>query len=102
MPAPNLPPLATFADTRAQSALDRASRRISRHLAVLPDVGETAFHLTERELLALTTAYATRAGWRAETQYQVELAREGLCEARGPFLTAYGMAVRRHIMREDA
>ena len=98
---PNYIPISPNAimDARAQAALTRASQRISRYLAVLPDIEETAFHLTERELFALTGAYQTRSGWRVRIEFQVELAREGLCEVRVPHLTAYGIAVRRFIMQ---
>ena len=78
------------------------SKRLHRHVAILPAHEETAYHLGTRELIALSTAWRTREGWRVEAQYQAELAREGLCEMRGPYLTAYGMAVRRVAMREDA
>ena len=83
----------------ARSAFDRA---LIRHIAKLPDIAETAFHLTEREVLALASATRTRDGWRVRVDYQRELAAEGLCEVRGPHLTAFGMAVRLHIMRERA
>lgn len=75
---------------------------LRRHIANLPDPGDQAYHLTEREHHALKTAWLTPAGWRVRVEYQAELAREGLCEVPGPHLTAWGMAVRRVVLREDA
>lgn len=80
----------------------RARLRASKVLANLPDPGEQAYHLTEREHHALKTAWLTHEGWRVEAQYAAELARDGMCEVRGPFLTNFGRAVRRVVVREDS
>lgn len=85
----------------APLALARPAR-LRSVIANLPDPGEQAYHLTEREHHALKTAWLTPTGWRVRVDYQAELGREGLCEVRGPFLTAFGMAVRRFVVREDA
>lgn len=71
-------------------------------IAVLPSPEQYAYHLTEREHHALKTAWQARSGWRVGVEFQAELGREGLCEAHGPHLTAFGMAVRRVVLREDA
>lgn len=77
-------------------------RHASKALAHLPHPEEQVYHLNEREILALRTAWQTREGWRVEAQYAAELARDGMCEVRGPFLTNFGMAVRHAAMREDS
>lgn len=71
--------------------------------STMPDPEEFAYHLTEVEHHALKTAWSSGIhGWRVATQYAEQLSREGLVQVRGPGLTAYGLAVRRIIMREDA
>lgn len=75
---------------------------LRRFLADLPDPEQVAYQLDGRALHPLLTAWQTRAGWRVEAQFAAELARAGLCECRGPFLTAFGLAVRRVAGREDA
>lgn len=70
--------------------------------STIPDPEEFAYRLTEVELVALRGAWCGNQGWRVAFRYAAELAREGLVEVRGPGLTAFGLAVRRVIMREDA
>lgn len=86
---------------RAARAITAADKRLQRHIAHLPDPKETAFHLTERELFALSGAWLTPTGWRVRIELQAELAREGFCEVRGPHLTAYGFAVRRVVLEQQ-
>lgn len=80
----------------------QGDRRLRGMIADLPDPEDVAYRLTDVELVALRSAYLDRQGLRVRTDYQRDLARNGLCEVRGPYLTAFGMAVRRVIMREDA
>lgn len=75
--------------------------RLRRHLANLPDPVEQAYHLTEREIVALRTAWQGSYGMRCEETFRAELFREGLADRAG-YLTAFGMAVRRAAMAEDA
>ena len=105
MPAPALPTIGSQLYRRAAPAIARHDSHLRKHLAELPDPEEQAYHLTERLLIGLRTAWQGghgSTGWRCETQYQRELSADGLCEARGPFLNAFGMAVRRVAMRGDA
>ena len=81
---------------------EHARLRASKVLADMPDPLEQVYHLNEREIHALRTAWQTREGWRVEAQYAAELARDGMCEMRGPFLTAWGLAVRHAALREDS
>ena len=76
--------------------------RLRNIIANLPCPIETAFHLTAREHHALKTAWQARTGWRVGIEFQAELGREGLCEVHGPHLTAFGLAVRRVVLRDDA
>ncbi len=103
MPAArNLDGTTGTAAQRVAIEINKANTRLKRHIAHLPDVKETVFHLTERELFALNGAWLTHTGWRVRIEFQAELARGGLCEVRGPHLTAYGIMVRREVMRRDS
>ena len=74
---------------------------IQRVIAQLPDPAEQAYHLGEREIVALRTAWQVRDGFRCEETFRAELFREGLAD-KGGYLTAFGMAVRRAAMVVDA
>lgn len=72
------------------------------HIAVLPGAKRVAWSLPECALQALALAqrgqdgrYRLRLGVRDMEAGQV-LFSAGLVEARGPYLTNFGMAVRRH------
>lgn len=97
----NLDSTTGIAAQRAATDRKAASRRLLDQLANLPAVRETAYHITGRELFALSGAWFAHTGWRVRVEFQVELAREGLCEVHGPHVTAYGMAVRRVVLGQQ-
>lgn len=83
------------------SAEARHRAHLRRHLAQLPDPEDFAFTLGERELVGLRTAWLTPTGYRVERGFIADLQRIGLCEACGPFLTVFGVAVRRVVGRDS-
>lgn len=101
MPAPRLSPRTDpSAPYQGNSGTTRATTRLHRHLAVLPAHEESAFHLTEREIVGLLTAWKVRDGFRCEETFRGELFRAGLADKAG-YLSVFGMGVRRVVGRDD-
>lgn len=91
----------TYHDRLDAPALSKRNARLRRYLADLPDAEEFAFTLGERALVGLRTAWRTPIGWRVERGFIADLQRIGLCEACGPFLTNFGVAVRLVVGRDS-
>ena len=83
--------------TTFEGELDTWSPR--RTFARLPDPVEYALRLPVSAQQALLASYRRQEGYRTATRADAELLLPyGLCEARGPYLTNFGTAVRRALL----
>lgn len=86
----------------AAPALERARRDYLRSLiADLPKPEDFIWHLPFAVINALVGAWQSNQGcWRVESAAAEECSRWGVVEVQGPYLTAFGMAVRRALKAE--
>ena len=91
------------ADHRDAMLADLAWRDAMRHARLeIPDPEEFAYNLPLPVIVALRTAWHNgKEGWRVPTLKAITLRPYSLVEARGTHLSAFGIKVRKVIMRWD-
>jgi hypothetical protein len=81
---------------------DQELARFSAMLAIrsIPEPEEAVRWIKQECLIALGSAVPARGAWRVArgmSDLEPELRACGLIEARGPYLTAFGLSVRRYV-----
>jgi hypothetical protein len=84
--------------TRLRGQRYRERKALLALSPALPDTIEFARAAGDEIVRALNTAYLTRGVFKALPEHLPVLRRNGLADVRLPYLTAFGMAVRRALM----